>query len=169
MTLVELMVAVVLSAMLLGALVGVLSSVAKQSKLADTYDQPLWPAEFMSLLRRDLLAADAIWSDAGVIWIRTDAPTYAVQSGAKGTSGMRRIGYRCSPTHESRSLLIRSDKGQAAVLAIGPTQLTLERLDDSGSPQPLPPSPGPMPEQVRIWVWQGTSEGPIIVRDLVLR
>ena len=168
MTLVELMVAIALSAMLLGVLVGVLSGIAKQSKLVSKYDQPVWPAEFLSLLRRDLTAADAIWSDKGTIWIRTDAPAYAANN-ANAKKGMRRIGYGCGTLRDGQAILTRTDVDRQSVLALGPKRIILERLDDLGSPQPLPSAPGPMPEQVRVWIWNDTGNSPVVLRDLVLR
>ena len=164
MTLLELMVAIALSAMLLGAMVGVLGGIAKQSKVADTYDQDIWPSRFCSLLRRDLVAAEAVWFSNNVIWIRVDAPAY--QNVGVGT---RDIGYRCRRTDAGKSVLERLDGERQSVLAIGPTRIAVERLDSLGVPQPLPPIAGPVPAQVRIWVWGDDSDQPAVLRSLVVR
>ena len=164
MTLVELMVAVTLSAMLLGSLVGVLRGVANQTELAQRYDQPVWPARTLAILRRDLIAADSVWLEENVIWMRTDAPSYH-----SSNVGVREIGYGCTQIQGGTSMLVRTDGGQRSVLAIGPSRIEIERLDAGGIPQPLPPAPGPVPANVRVWVWEQVRSQPVLRRDLVLR
>ncbi len=156
-TLVELMVAIALSAMLLGALTGVLQGVARQAKIAAKYDEPIWPSRFAEIFRRDLMAAEAIWWEEETVWMRTDSP------------GLRTIGYRCRQLRDHPSTLERVERGRTHTLALGPTRLVVERLDAAGSPQPLPPAPGPMPLQVRVWIWQDDEQAPFLIRDLVIR
>ena len=173
MTLVELMVAIALSAMLLVSLVGVLSGIAKQGKVVDKLDQPVWPARFAKLVRRDLLAAESVWQSNGIVWMRTDAPVYESYRSTSRTNssdvGVRRIGYQCVVSSDSPAILYRRDQERRCAMAIGPTRIVLERLDDQGTPQPLPSSPGPVPDQVRVWVWNDPAVSPVLVRDLVVR
>lgn len=171
MTLIELMVAVALSAMLLAALLGVLSGITKQCKLAETYDKPVWPARFVALLRRDLIAAERIWTSKNTIWFETDAPAYLpyTKDGDTSTGGIRRIGYRCRSIPNKEGVLMRQDGDHSEAIAIGPDRIVVERLDSDGVPQPLPPMPGPVPSQVRVWVWEADKTSPSLVRDLVIR
>lgn len=162
LTLVEMMVAIALSALLLAAMTGVLSGIAKQNRLVERYDRAVWPSRFMELLRRDLIASDQLWTEDGTIWMHTDAPAY--QSGSRSR---RRIGYSC--TQGAGSTLERIDDESAAPLALDVSRIALERLDASGLPQPLPPTPGPVPTQVRVWVWQTGQSEPVLLRDLVVR
>ena len=163
MTLVELTVAIALAAMLLASLTGVLRGVSEQSKLADSFEGPVWPSEFLNILHRDLMAAEAIWAEQGVVLIKTDAPQYQ----SVGT-GARTVGYACVDIGKNLAVLNRID-GATSVLAMGPRQLVIERLDTSGRPQPLPATPGPVPTQVRVWVWEADEKTPVILRDLVIR
>ncbi len=163
MTLVELMVAIALSAMLLGALVGVLGGLSKQTRLSENYDQAVWPARFIELLRRDVIAAEAMWSNNQTVWITADSPQYG------DSGGSRQIGYRCADLSAGRAVLERIDGDRVSVIAIGPTRLSVERLDRLGFPQPLPPAPGPVPAQIRVWVWGDDDQHPVVLRDLVNR
>lgn len=163
MTLVELVIAIALSAMLLTALVGVLKGVSRQSNLAESLDRPSWPATFLDLLRRDLRAAEAIWAEEGVIWIETDAPKYGAGE------GVRTVGFACIEIDSGQRLLTRHDEGTSRALAIGPSRLIIERVDRSGSTHPLPPAPGPVPPQLRVWLWQGDHSEPVLLRDVVIR
>lgn len=170
MTLVELMVAVALSALLLSALVGVLRGVDVQSKMAVKLDRPVWPSRVIDLVRRDLIAATAIWAESNTVWIRTDAPSYKVHGlGDRESAGTRRVGYRCRVLPGGDPVLERVDAGRSSVLAIAPTRIIVERLDSVGAPQPLPLQPGPVPQQVRVWIYETDSNSPTIVKDVVTR
>jgi len=163
MTLVELTVAIALSAMLMVALIGVLGGIAKQVKLSRRYDTSVWPNRVATLLRRDLGAAESLWMDAGELWMRTDVPSY--HSDAKG---VREIGYRCTAIDNELSILERIDANQTSVLAIGPERLYVQRIDSAGIPQPLPRTPGPAPKHVRLWIHTSGNQDAAWVRDLVL-
>ena len=67
MTLVELTVAIALAAMLMASLVGVTQGVAKHAENAQKLDQPVWPEQLRRLIRRDVMAANEIWMDDGLI------------------------------------------------------------------------------------------------------
>ncbi len=159
LTLVELTVALALSAMLMAGIVGLLRGLNQQSELAEEYDTDVWPARFVSLIRSDLMSAQSLWDGSGVIWMRHDASGQA----------QSRVGYRCRTLTEGLSVLERIDADAVSVLAIGPARVDVERLDAQGLPQPIPNTPGPVPTQVRIWVWDGENTEPVVLRDLVLR
>ncbi|WP_218933569.1 hypothetical protein [Rubripirellula lacrimiformis] len=170
MTLIELMVAAALSALLLVALIGVLRGLSMQMRLANRMDQPVWPSRFVQFLRRDLLAADAVWERSGIVWIRTDAPAYSSAGNTPSDiTGIRDIGYRCGMLQNGRRVLERIDSDRVDVLAFEPSRIVVERLDSQGNPQPLPPSPGPVPAQVRVWVWENSAGPPKVLKDLVIR
>ncbi len=164
MTLVELMLAVALSAMLLSALIGVLGGVSKHVRSADSLDTAQWPARVTELIRNDLIAAEAIWVQGDTVWLRTSPPNYGF-----GEVGTRSIGYRCGEITDERFALLRIDGSRSDVLAIGPTSFVLERLDESGVPQPLPGIPGPVPVQIRFWVVGERPDDPVFVSDVVVR
>lgn len=163
-TLVELTVSIALAALLLSAMVGVLSGLMKQVAVIDRYDTEAWPPRFIELLRRDLVSADEIWAVRGAVHIRTHPPRYH-GSGV----GMRTVIYMCVTEKPGKSILVREDAGRQAVIAVGPDRISLERLDKLGTPQPLPSIPGPMPTQARLWIWSLGEDDPLFVRDLVLR
>lgn len=170
MTLIELLVAVALSAMLMTALIGVLQGLGKQTRLANQMDQPAWPNEVLKLLRRDLLAADSLWEEGGIIWLLTDSPTYPVpKRTSSNTSASREIGYRSGALGDGRRVLERIESSRAIVLACDVSRIKLERLDSFGNPQPLPNSPGPVPSQIRVWVWDSILDRPVLLKDVVIR
>ncbi|WP_144056808.1 PulJ/GspJ family protein [Rhodopirellula europaea] len=170
MTLIELLVAVALSAMMMTALIGVLQGLGKQTRLANQMDQPTWPNEVLKLLRRDLLAADSFWEEGGIVWLVTDSPTYQVpRRNLSNISVSREIGYRCSGLGDGRRVLERIEASRAIVLACDVSRIQIERLDSFGNPQPLPHLPGPVPSQVRVWVWDSTIDHPILQKDIVIR
>jgi len=165
MTLVELVTAIALAAMLMAAMTGVLRGIALQTRAAQTKTSPLWPSRFQSILRRDVLSADAIWMNDGHIHLRCDAPLYQAKTGRRS---QREVVYHCKKLDTSTHVLYRSDGNGNAAIAIGPKRIQVERLDSQGNPQPLPPTPGPVPAALRVWVWQ-EEESPLFVHDMVVR
>ena len=163
MTLVELTVAIALAAMLMASLVGVTQGVAKHAENAQKLDQPVWPEQLRRLIRRDVMAANEIWMDDGLIWMLSDPPSYD-----RNSTGLRRIGYGVTDTSSGRSTLMRVDGQHSETLAVGPTKISLERLDRDGAPQPLPSTPGPVPNQLRLWVFEQDEKSPLVL-DLVVR
>ena len=161
MTLVELIVAISLSAMLMVAIVGVLRGIAIQTKLSERYDHAVWPSELVQLLRRDLDAAESLWVEANAILMRSDVPAYQVNA-----IGVRPIRYQCVEMQDGTDVIERVDSGHGAILAMGPHRIQLDRIDRFGMLQPLPLEPGPIPNRIRIQVWQGADSEPILVRDI---
>lgn len=159
MTLVELTMALALSAMLLAGLVGLLRGLYQQTKISESYEADVWPARFVSLVQTDLSSAESLWVEDRVIWM----------SHGFGGQDMRHVGYRCRQLDTGLSVLERLDRFGASALAIGPTRVEMERIDRRGAPQPIPNRPGPVPAQVRIWVWEHQAKESTIARDLVLR
>ena len=155
------MVAVMLSVMLLGSLIGVLRSMMQQAKQTDSYDGAAWRAECIDLIRRDLMAAESVWVEQDTIFLYSDPPNYQ-----RANESVRLIGYRTSSLSTSRTMLERIEADQTRVVAIGPRKIRMERIDHLGSPQPLPPRPGPMPRQMHLWIWGETSDVPLV--DLVV-
>ncbi|MEM6473734.1 MAG: prepilin-type N-terminal cleavage/methylation domain-containing protein [Planctomycetota bacterium] len=149
MTLVELLLAVALSAMLLAALVGLLRGTSNQTKLAKQFDQPVWQTRLPDLIRADLKAADSIWSVDQTVVMRSSPPQYHGDR-----TGLRTIAYECVELESGFCCLLRSDQDSSDVLAVGPTKITIERVDRDGFPQPLPSNPGPVNRQFRAWVFQ---------------
>ncbi|TWU62333.1 hypothetical protein V7x_40620 [Crateriforma conspicua] len=166
LTLVELVVAIALSAALLAALTGVLRGVSQQVSVAKSKMGMTWPARTMEILRRDLMSANAIWQERDVVFIRGDHPIYI---GSVVDDVAADVGYRCRSVKEGVGMLVRRHGEFEQVLAIGPIQLRIERIDGEGESQPLPAIPGPVPGSVRVWIWQGDREQPLHVQSLVLR
>ncbi|QDV42562.1 hypothetical protein Enr13x_24100 [Stieleria neptunia] len=165
MTLIELMVAIALSAMLMAAIVGILGGVSKQAKIAVDGEPAIWAEQTIALMRTDLLAANAVWKSEDAVWLFTDAPSYESEN-----IGIRNICYRTRKLRDETPILERTDSTFRSVLALDVREIRVERLDRFGVPQPLPSAPGPVPNQVRVWVrCDGQAGRATVIRDLVLR
>lgn len=169
LTLIELLLAIALSALLMAAVTGVVQGISRQSRLAEDLERPVWPAEVVDLVRTDLLAASSLWMNEDTLWIRSDPPAYQSPRLAEVSTGVREIGYRCSQTDGGYQVLRRLDGVDRRTLALGVQKILLERLDREGIPQPIPRSPGPVPTQVRLWIWTSERPSEPLVRDVLLR
>ncbi len=164
-TLIELVVALALGAMLMAALVGVLRSVDRQLSEVKREATQDWQRPVLEVLHRDLMLSSEISSSDGWIWLDGSLPTYR-----RRPSLARRVGYRCvSWIDDSETVLLRLADDHGEPLAIGPRRVLIERLDGSDTPQPLSAMPAAMPDRVRVWIWDGELDEPMLTRDLVLR
>ena len=165
LTMVELLVAITLAVMLMSAMTGLLRSLQQPLRIAEQLDTPLWPAGLEASIRRDLQTATSVHRQGEIIWL---TGTLASNAGTPTKASSSYIGYTCIPISEQHPGLVRLDASGAELIALGPRRLVLERIDDSGAPQPLPPIAGPIPRQLRLWVYGVDAQTPLIVRDIVL-
>ncbi|WP_436717718.1 prepilin-type N-terminal cleavage/methylation domain-containing protein [Roseiconus lacunae] len=165
LTLIELLAAMALSALLLSAVIGITKGVSQQATAVEEKDLLVWPSQTVAILRRDLLSADSVWNSRNAIWLKTDAPSYHSPS-----MGARYIRYDVKKSEHGGGILRRVDSTTGAPLAINVNNIRIERLDASGVPQPFPPSPGPVPDQVRLWVeYIERGSFNVFIRDIVIR
>ena len=163
-TLVELVVALALGAMLMTALVGILRSVSGQLKLAQTWATREWETSAVELLHRDLMLSARISHKDGWIWLDGEFPDFQRPEGRE-----QRVGYSCVPWMNETSAMIRLGAGSADLVAVGPRRILLERLDQTNTPQPLSEAATVTPERLRLWIWSNDSSEPSLVRDIALR
>ncbi len=159
------MVAITLTSLLLMSLMGVLQATTRQSRMVEAREVVVWPGRVRTMFQRDLLSAETVWLEAGAVCLRTDSPRYGVGGheddllgqgpviGSETPSGVREVRYRCR-SNSGGSLLQRIDGHVTNSLAVGPSRLSVERIDSTGALQPLPPRPGPVPRHVRLTIWQ---------------
>lgn len=164
MTLVEVTVALALSGLLMAALVGVLRGTQIQLRAAQRLQTPVWSFQAIDLIQRDLIAAERLAWSHDTLWIQGTLPSYSPDGELK----RRQVGYAIHSLPNGKSALVRIDSTGIEYMAIGPTRMLVERIDDDGILQPLPPTAGPVPAHVRIWIW-GDTELPNLSQDLVLR
>lgn len=165
LTLVELVLATALAAMLAAALLGVLSTVGKVGSMVDSGSHANWNAQFLELLYRDLIVADTVWAEGRSFMLggRFDSYTDEMKT-------VQIVAYGVTVVDGSFSLVSRrEDHGVSGYFSASATRIVIERLDSDGFPQPLPSAPGPVPDRVRVWVWNEVDSPPVFVRDLVIR
>lgn len=162
-TLVEMTVAIALSALMMVAMIGVLDGIGKRAQLVERFDTVTWPRGLERLLRRDLGAAKSIWIAEGTLWIRTDVPGY--HSEAKG---LRDIAYRCVELASEHSALQRVDGSHGDLIALGVKALMVNRVDAEGERHEFPEEPGPVPRRVCVMLWDNPNQAPIYIRELLV-
>jgi prepilin-type N-terminal cleavage/methylation domain-containing protein len=165
-TLVELTVALALGAMLMVAIVGVLQSVSNQLKHAQRESHGDWRSSAKRVLQADLMFAAQISSADGWLWLDGTFPPQGATSEVT-----RRVGYGCAPGfQEGQSTLMRVADGRGEPVVFGPKRMLVERLDASGTAQPLSEQQTIAPRRVRIWMWLNTDaeDAPSFIQDLVL-
>ena len=161
-TLVELVVALGLGALLMTALVGVLKSVDRQLDEVRLKTQSDWSLLTGRLLYRDLLFASRISSVDGWIWLEGTFPGYGA------TGRIDKVGYRCAESFAAgETALMRWANGRGEPVVLGPRRIQIERLDSSGVPQPLSALPTPISGEVRVWIWMD-GDTPAFTKDFVL-
>ncbi len=164
-TLVELLVALTMGAMLLAAIVGVLRSVNQQLNIALRESKETLKSSILELFYNDFLNASAISSSGGWIWLEGVFPTFSGDAVIT-----KRIGYHCVPwIKQGQSALVRLGDGQGELVSVGPRRLLIERLDSTNTPQPLSQAPTPIPSRLRLWLWETDTEEATLVKDFVLR
>lgn len=164
MTLVELVVALALGAMLMTGLVGVLGSINRQLRVVQNRTAGHWEMASAEMLHRDLMLSARIAFKDGWLWLEGEFPDYQAPN-----RRAKRVGYSCVPWLDGESALIRAAGASSDLVAVGPGRLLVERLDRISVPQPLSESSTSIPDRLRVWIWEDDASEPVAVRDLVLR
>lgn len=165
-TLVEVVVALGLGAMLMVSLVGVLRGVDRQLDIAEAMAMQDWQTSVCRVLQRDLMLASKIGGEDGMIVLEGSFPIYGSASAAPA----KRVVYQCVPglIGDSHCLVrVADDRGEP--LGSGLVRILVERVDSSGVAQPLSKIPTAMSGQVRVWIWESDAMAPTLERDFVLR
>ena len=162
-TLIEVMVALALSALMLTALVGVLKGFRIQEQTAESLQTERWPPKFVNLLYRDLLVCDGVFASNKTVWLTGNLPAYADSN----QNGRRRIGYRIVETGGGETAPVRINGPYRQLIALRASRIVVERVDDQGVAKPLPFARGPVPQRVRVWVWH--SGRAIVEQDITLQ
>lgn len=163
-TLVELVVALALGAMLMTALVGILASINSQLRAAQNRTSSHWEVAVVETLHRDLMLSARIALEDGWLRLEGEFPDYR-----NPDRRAKHVGYSCVPWLGEESALIRTAGASTDLIAVGPRRLLLERLDQMSVPQPFSESSTAVPDRLRLWIWDGDAPEPVVVRDLVLR
>jgi prepilin-type N-terminal cleavage/methylation domain-containing protein len=162
-TLVEMVVALAIASMLMAAIAGVLVMSHRQLNLVADSSQTRWQSSVSSIMRRDFLQASHIHVDNDWIWLSGEFSNHGSPTAANS------VGYGVAPWMiEGQTALVRVCGTEGQPLVVGPNRLIIERLDDSGTPQPLSAQPTAISKQLRLWVWQADSSSPELIRDLVV-
>lgn len=163
-TLLEIVVALSLAAMLMVALSGVLAGLVRQRRQAEVVDSREWIHSLDRIFWNDLAQARSVALSDGVLWMvlpNSNSPT---------NNGFNSIAYRLTPTDKERFALVRavyrdplvaSKPMSQKTLAWNVRQASFERVDDSGRDQPFPPSLGPAPRAFRYRLWFTNKSEPI--------
>lgn len=163
-TLIELVLAIALGALLMAAMVGVLKGATQQLRIAQQRTRQSWHTATLEQMHRDMLLASRIHSSDGWVWLEGEFNEF---SGQRDKS--KRVGYQCVPWIDGRGALVRNSDQATELLAIGPRRMVIERLDANNMPQPLSAVATPMPERVRVWIWTDDAINAEVLRDIVLR
>lgn len=164
-TLMEVVLALALGAMLMASLVGVLRSTDRQLKHAKL------PANGESncdiafrTVARDLMLAQTIQADEKWITINGSFPDF---DGNGSYPAQLRYGIAAQgATGKSVLMRIADNRGQA--IAPGVSRIVIERIDARGVPQPLSGQPISLSGVLRIWMWETGSDTPSLERDVVV-
>ena len=158
MTLLEVVVALSLSALMLIALNGVLSVLFRQKKHTTEVQYREWAYELERVFWNDLAQARAVALNEGVLIMTV--PATAPWNNGQGT--VQSVAYQLIPSGKERNRLTRSvylglePKGKPAMtqtLLWDIRRATFERVDDQGNSQPLPRELGPTPRAFRYQLW----------------
>lgn len=161
-TLIELLVAITLAAGLLVAMLGVLRAVKQPIRRAQQVDlaSNAWQQGLRKWLLKDLQQASSIHQSGGTIWMHGN-----FESACDPISGTDVVGYTCMPMGSS-SALTRIEANGIELFALGMQRIVVERVDESGTPQPLPPMAGPVPDRLRVWI-RGNQSDVLFAFDVV--
>lgn len=150
-TLVELVVALSLAALLMMALAGVLSSLSQQRKRVAQSPRGEWSFEVKRMIWADLSQAHQVWLDSEGLKLTIPG------NGREGISGPPLINYRVLPWGNNRRRLARlqfsgknslPDREQTLVFDV--SRFAVERIDNQGVLQPLPRNAGPTPRSLAV-------------------
>ena len=158
MTLLEVVVALSLSALLLIALNGVLSGLFRQKKRTTEVQYREWAYEMDRVFWNDLAQARGVALNDGVLLMTVPA-TRRLDN---GQSTEQSVAYQLLPNSKEHNRLTRSVYlGQelngkpllTQTLLWDVRKATFERVDDQGNSQPLPRELGPTPRAFRYQLW----------------
>ncbi len=158
MTLLEVVVALSLSALMLIALNGVLSGLVRQKKRTAEVRHREWAYELNRVFWNDLAQARSVALNEGVLIMTV--PAARQWNSSQGT--VQSVAYQLIPSGKERNRLTRSvylGQEQTGKPAMTQTLLwdirraTFERVDDQGNSQPLPREMGPTPRAFRYQLW----------------
>ena len=170
-TLLEMVVALSLAAMLMVALSGVLAGLVRQRRQAEVVDAREWIHSLDKIFWNDLAQARNIALDEGVLWMIV--PSFRGSHGAATEA----IAYRLKSTDTEQFSLVRAvyrepkaanDLLEQKTLVWNVSQVSFERIDDSGQDQPFPKSLGPAPRGFRYRIWLKNVPEPI-TRQITVR
>lgn len=176
-TLLEIVVALSLAAMLMVALSGVLAGLVRQRRHAEIVDSREWIHALDNVFWNDLAQARSVALDEGVLWMVVPS------SNSSHGDTNELIAYRLNSTGKEQFALVRavySYRPQLAsvgfsksnsITAVQPleqktlvwnvSQASFERIDDSGQDQPFPRVLGPAPRGFRYRIWLRNVSEPI--------
>ena len=165
MTLLEVVVALSLSALMLIALNGVLSGLSRQKKRSTEIQHREWAYELDRVFWNDLAQARGVALNDGVLTMTVPAAMH--WNNGQGT--LQSVAYQLISTSKDHSRLTRSvylgqePKGKPLMtqtLLWDIRRATFERVDDQGNNQPLPRELGPTPRAFRYQLWVADDLSP---------
>ena len=171
-TLLEVVVALSLSALMLVALNGVLSGLNRQKKRSTLTYYREWGYELDRIFWNDLAQARGVSLDQGVLTMEIPAGAQIMQNESRdgnSTGTLQAVVYQLIPSAKDKNRLSRSVYGVSGTtsrplitqtLLWDVRQATFERVDDSGNSQPLPRTIGPAPRAFRYQLWIGNEPEP---------
>ncbi|MFO0940468.1 MAG: prepilin-type N-terminal cleavage/methylation domain-containing protein [Pirellulales bacterium] len=181
-TLVELVAALAMAAVLMAAISGVLIYSHRQLGSVTQQSASNWKQSVERVFRNDVQLASEIYVEDNWVWLVGEFPVPGSDSYAD------RVGYgvdlwipeaNSNPTDQKTTptALIRVCGTSGQPMLVGVNRFVIERLDDSGTPQPISASPTPIARQLRLWIWQqstsekstpaGLTQEPTMITDLV--
>jgi prepilin-type N-terminal cleavage/methylation domain-containing protein len=158
MTLLEVVVALSLSALMLIALNGVLSGLFRQKKRTAEVQHREWAYELDRVFWNDLAQARGVALNDGGLLMAVPA----AMQWDKGQGSLQSVAYQLIPTGNKQYRLTRSvylgqqptgDPVITQTLLWEIRKATFERVDDQGNSQPLPRELGPTPRAFRYQLW----------------
>ena len=165
MTLLEVIVALSLSALMLIALNGVLSGLFRQKKRSTEVQHREWAYELDRVFWNDLAQARGVALNDGVLFMTVPA----AMSLNNGQGTLQSVAYQLIPIGKDHNRLTRSvyvgleQKGKPLMtqtLLWDIRKATFERVDDQGNSQPLPRELGPTPRAFRYQLWVADNPTP---------
>ena len=165
MTLLEVIVALSLSALMLIALNGVLSGLTRQKKRTSEVQHREWAYELDRVFWNDLAQARGVALNEGVLLMTVPASTPT----SRGQSSVHAVAYQLTSANGVRTRLTRTvylgqePKGNPMMtqsLLWDVQRVTFERVDDQGNSQPLPRELGPTPRAFRYQLWMANESSP---------
>lgn len=162
-TLMEVVLALALGAMLMVALVGVLRSTSRQLQQARPVSQANCDTAFR-VISRDLLLAQTIAVKDGWIDLTGSFPEF----GSEDTHA-RKVAYGiAAAVNGDETVLMRVTEHGGQSIAPQITRIDIERLDSTGTPQPLSSQASSLAGAVRVWLWDADVGRPTLERDVVV-